>query len=413
MKEMLPKIIVILGICIIFIICAFLFVQLYFSIKLENKLKKFTVNVDENNTISFVDRLMIFFLKIIKKISKLNSKSVILKKYSVRLSKYLIYNKSNNLSSIDYVSIKILYMIFIDILYVIMSILKGVKTNLSLFIILSFVSFFMIDIILIIVYKKKRNTIEAGLLQAIVIMNSAFKSGKNIWQAINIVKTSTESPIKEEFEIISKDIDYGLDLLTVFERFYNRVKVEEVKYILSSYYQGTKYNPYSAVAGKTAGMYRTIGIARTGFMSINQIRPYVSNEIKAVEWICFGPNPFNSVLPFYTNTLKMHKYVSGTTLEVSTDSFYWNSRLIGALTVPCYAANIQNVERYQKMIAATSTAILNEYDAKMMEKNDYSLIDEANQKIADNAKAIVIDTLNKVLYVASTQMKCNFNRADN
>ena len=51
-------------------------------------------------------------------------------------------------------------------------------------------------------------------------MNSAFKSGKNIWQAINIVKTSTESPIKEEFEIISKDIDYGLDLLTVFERFY-------------------------------------------------------------------------------------------------------------------------------------------------------------------------------------------------
>ena len=125
-------------------------------------------------------------------------------------------------------------MIFIDILYVIMSILKGVKTSLSLFIILSFLSFFMIDIILIIVYKKKRNNIEAGLLQAIVIMNSAFKSGKNIWQAINIVKTSTESPIKEEFEIISKDIDYGLDLLTVFERFYNRVKVEEVKYITTS-----------------------------------------------------------------------------------------------------------------------------------------------------------------------------------
>ena len=209
-----------------------------------------------------------------------------------------------------------------------------------------------------------------------------------------------------DFTPESDDIPWSL----VPER---KITVEEVKYILSSYYQGTKYNPYSAVAGKTAGMYRTIGIARTGFMSINQIRPYVNNEIKAVEWICFGPNPFNSVLPFYTNTLKMPKYVSGTTLEVSTDSFYWNSRLIGALTDPCYAANIQNVERYQKMIAATSTAILNEYDAKMMEKNDYSLIDEANQKIADNAKAIVSDTLNKVLYVASTQMKCNFNRADN
>ena len=47
------------------------------------------------------------------------------------------------------------------------------------------------------------------------------------------------------------------------------------------------------------------------------------------------------------------------------------------------------------------------------EKEINSLIDEANQKIADNAKAIVSDTLNKGLYVASTQMKCNFNRADN
>ena len=234
MKEMLPKLIVIIGICIIFIICAFLFVRLYFLVKLENKLKKYTVNINKNNTISFIDKLMIYLLKIVKKMSKLNSKSIILNKYSDWLEKYLIYNKNNNLSTIDYISIKILYMIFIDFLYIIMSILKDVRIDLSLFIIISFISFFMIDIIIIIIYKNKRNTIEAGLLQAIVIMNSAFKSGKNIWQAINIVKTSTESPIKEEFEIVSKDIDYGLDLLTVFERFYNRVKVEEVKYITSS-----------------------------------------------------------------------------------------------------------------------------------------------------------------------------------
>ena len=65
-------------------------------------------------------------------------------------------------------------------------------------------------------------------------MNSAFKSGKNIHQAIEIVKKELPSPIKEEFAIIYTDINYGLDLTVVFERFYKRVKVEEAKYITSS-----------------------------------------------------------------------------------------------------------------------------------------------------------------------------------
>jgi len=66
------------------------------------------------------------------------------------------------------------------------------------------------------------------------MMNSAFKSGKNILQAIEIVKKELPSPIKEEFATIYKDLSYGLDLSVVFERFYNRVRVEEAKYITSS-----------------------------------------------------------------------------------------------------------------------------------------------------------------------------------
>jgi len=66
------------------------------------------------------------------------------------------------------------------------------------------------------------------------MMNSAFKSGKNILQAIEIVKKELPSPIKEEFEIIHKDLSYGLDLSTVFERFYKRIKLKEAKYITSS-----------------------------------------------------------------------------------------------------------------------------------------------------------------------------------
>ena len=40
--------------------------------------------------------------------------------------------------------------------------------------------------------------------------------------------------VLEEFDIIAKDLNYGLDLTTVFSRFYDRVKVDEIKYITSS-----------------------------------------------------------------------------------------------------------------------------------------------------------------------------------
>lgn len=233
-KLQIIQLLTILILSVIFILLAVLFVRFFFAIKFKNRVQKYYIKNNNLVSKSVIDKFALVFLKLIKKISKFISKSVILVNYSKRLDKYLIYNKKNNLKSIDYISLKILYMFFISFLYILMSCLKKININMFLLIIIAFASFFMIDIILIIIYKQKRNTIESGLLQAIVIMNSAFKSGKNIWEAINIVKTSLSSPIKDEFEIISKDLNYGLELTNVFERFYDRVKVEEIKYITSS-----------------------------------------------------------------------------------------------------------------------------------------------------------------------------------
>ena len=193
----------------------------------------------------------------------------------------------------------------------------------------------------------------------------------------------------------------------------HKITVEDVKYILSSYYQGTEYNPYSSTTSDKKGMYRSIGIARTGFMSINQIRPYLPDEIKAIEWICFGPNPFNVVIPFYTKTSSMPKYVSEVKTDVDSNNFYWISRLIGALADPCYASSIQVIDRYQNEVAAKSHEIINKYDKKMITENNYSYIPEANEEICKMAKKLATKTLNEVLLNASKNMKCNYNRADN
>ena len=109
----------------------------------------------------------------------------------------------------------------------------------------------------------------------------------------------------------------------------------------------------------------------------------------------------------------MPKYLSDVTLDVSTENFYWGSRLLGALADPHYGASIQQIERYQGAVAARGRAILNEYDRKMTEAKDYSLIAEANEKLAAMAKEETTKALNAVLRTASVEMKNGYSRADN
>lgn len=53
-------------------------------------------------------------------------------------------------------------------------------------------------------------------------------------QAVDIVKRELEGPIKDEFKKIYMDMTYGLSVEIVFNRFYERVKLEDAKYISSS-----------------------------------------------------------------------------------------------------------------------------------------------------------------------------------
>lgn len=192
-----------------------------------------------------------------------------------------------------------------------------------------------------------------------------------------------------------------------------KITIEDVKYILSSYYQGTPYNPYSKIDSPVKGKYRPIGISRTGFMAINQIRGYLPKDLQAIEWICFGSNPFNVMVPFYTNTLEVPKYLGNVTLDITTDNLYWNSRLLAALTDAHFSSSIIFVERYQKMVAGKSHELINKYDKLYLAKKEQTIIDEANMALAEMVKKETADVLNKVLYDASSHMKNDYKRSDN
>ena len=189
-----------------------------------------------------------------------------------------------------------------------------------------------------------------------------------------------------------------------------KITVEDVKWLLSSHFQRTPYDPYTT--GPEAGKYRTIGINRTAFLSVSQMRP-ANNTI---EWIAFAANPFNVLVPYYSDVKTLPDYVGDTTGTVSTNSFYWTSRLIAAMADASIKTSQIVIERYQNSVAAKAHAILNKYDPQIAAAADddtrMRLREKANEEITVMVQSEADDALDKVLYNLSNDMKDAFSRSD-
>lgn len=191
----------------------------------------------------------------------------------------------------------------------------------------------------------------------------------------------------------------------------HKVTIQEIKYALSSYYQGTRFNPHGNEEGR--GKYRSIGVPNTDICGIQQIRPNVLDSLKGLEWASYGGGAFTCCFPVYTNVPKMPRYLAKTGEKVSTDNMYWTSRLIAALTDAHFSKAVIFTERYQNSVFNKSYEILNEYDNKYQQNNDEKLLLEANEKIIRMVQSESEKTLGDVLFVASNSMKTRFNRGDN
>lgn len=191
-----------------------------------------------------------------------------------------------------------------------------------------------------------------------------------------------------------------------------KLAAEDVAALLSSHYEGTPYDPFAKHSEKP-GIYRPIGINRTGITSICQIRGYMPEELRAVEWICFASSTYGAFVPLYTNVNRLPEYLSDVTLDASTENLYWATRLIGALADPYFGNTIMDIGRYKEAVAAKGRTIIREYDKKMMESGKYDLYEEANEKIVRMTKDETTRCLNNVLKAASNGMKNGYSRSDN
>ena len=197
-----------------------------------------------------------------------------------------------------------------------------------------------------------------------------------------------------------------------------KITVEDFKYTLSNHFQGTPYDPYNVCGDLSmSGAYRCIGVNRTDFLAILQIRPYMPEQFRAVEWLTFGSNVFNTIVPFYANTKKVPTYLSCTEGNVDTNSFYWSCRLVAALADAQHKACKIHIERYQIKVMAEAHRILGDADKLAAELLDMKadprvVIDSANQELADMLKRETDDVLGQVLIETSNLMKNAYARSD-
>lgn len=222
---------------IIMVLLAFIIFYLIMynkSLNLEKRISKYSIDAIKDNSISIFDLLSINYQNIVSKISRYLKKFSSIKKYAIKYNKYISYDESKNIIAIDFISNKII-MCFIFIFIIFFArIIEGKFPSFIDILISGMLGFYLLDIYYKFKNYIKKKKVEEELLNAIIIMNNAFRSGRSTMQAIEIVANELKGPIKQEFKKMHLEISYGLSLDVVFDRFSKRVESDEVSYITSS-----------------------------------------------------------------------------------------------------------------------------------------------------------------------------------
>lgn len=236
---------------IILFIILYRIVKINKTIKYNDRLSKFTVKTNEPETKSLADNIVDSYCSFRLKLAKSLSKRSAYKKLAKKYERYVHKPTVSYLDAMIIISNKFCISIICGLSYFIINFIRG--TFNPFLMLLSFIlGFFVYNIYLSVAEAKRNKEIEDDLLKAIVIMNNAFKSGYNITQAIDLVTQDLTGPISEEFERIGNDLKYGLEVKDVFDRFYDRVQIEDAKYITSS------LNLLNLTGGNLVGIFTNI-----------------------------------------------------------------------------------------------------------------------------------------------------------
>lgn len=210
------------------------FIRLNRVTTIQKRYKRFCLEPLNNQEIAFLDKIVNYYFSLQKKLSKYLLKSKAMIDYSKKYQKYIDRTKDTNVHAIDYISTKVIYGLIGILMIVLSDVLRYEFITLYQIALSFLIGFFAPDIYWFSKNRIRKNQIDKDMLKAIIIMNNSFKSGLSIMQGIYMVSNELEGPVAEEFKRMYIDINFGLDMDIVFERFAKRINTEEAHYITAS-----------------------------------------------------------------------------------------------------------------------------------------------------------------------------------
>ncbi len=194
-----------------------------------------------------------------------------------------------------------------------------------------------------------------------------------------------------------------------------KISVEDVKWVLSSHYQNTVYDPYGTLGtDEEKELFRPIGINRNQELHILQIRNDVPAEIAGIHWLAFGPNTFNAVVPFYSNVKDTPpKNYKNTTGETDPTNIYWLGNimaLMGDADFPLYEDE-ENIFEQNTVAGCRNLQIKADQEvANQTDKQAY--LEDINNQMADLYQKNANRLLGRMLALGEPKMKLQFTLND-
>lgn len=204
------------------------------AIYYERKIEEFSLKPIHVKKAGLLDYFEKKFHHFIEKISKVLKKSIILEKHSQKFTKYNTLLNFEKDDAINFISLKLVTAFALVLITFFSKTIQFKILKLYDLLIPFLFGYFLPNVVYKIKYKIYFSKLENDLLQAIIIMNNAFKSGRSITQAMELVTKELTGPICEEFKKMVLEMSFGLSVEVVFKRFSERVNLEEVTYLTAS-----------------------------------------------------------------------------------------------------------------------------------------------------------------------------------
>ena len=217
---------IILLVIIVFSIVAWIILTIR-NMKFQKRIENYNIINNQDEDISLCGNIEKTFNNLRKDVIR------IIKKFHIDKSYKKIY-KNDSKEHMILLADRIIFSLLMLLLYLVLSLITLSRINFMMLLLSMIIGILIPSIIIKIndIYRKKK--IENDLLKAISLMNNAFKSGKSIIQAIEVVKEELDGPLSIEFSKIENDLLHGLSLNDAFERFEKRVNLKELDYITTS-----------------------------------------------------------------------------------------------------------------------------------------------------------------------------------